>query len=128
MQISMDEHGNFVKEPATNDDLALWATALQAKYFPGFEASGMQVAIDVELHPRGPPVYFPERNLIAISERVTPFHELATIALLHEMIHVKLYAENKDARLGEVLSERIMQLHSCVDDMVDTFVAAARED
>ena len=35
MQFSMDEHGDIVKEPATNDDLALWATALQAKYFPG---------------------------------------------------------------------------------------------
>lgn len=97
MQFSMDEHGNIVKEPATSDDLTLWATALQAKYFPGFDASEMQVAVDVEPHPRGPSVYFPEKNLIAISERITPFHELAKIALLHEMIHVKLYAENKDA-------------------------------
>lgn len=92
----MDEHGNIVKEPATNDDLALWATALQAKYFHGFDASNMRVAIDVEPHPRGPSVYFPEKNSIAISERITPFHELAKIALLHEMIHVKLYVEYKD--------------------------------
>jgi len=97
LQFSMDEHGNIVKEPATDKDLAAWATALQAKYFPGFDAPGMNIAIDVERHPRGPSVYFPEKNLIAISERITPFHELAKIALLHEMIHVKLYAENKDA-------------------------------
>ena len=75
MQFSMYEYGNIVKEPATSDDLALWATALQAKYFSGFDASGMQVAIDVEPHPRGPSVYFPERNLIAISERITRANE-----------------------------------------------------
>lgn len=74
MQFSMAEHGNIVKEPATSDDLALWATALQAKYFPGFDASEMRVASDIEPHPRGPSVYFPERHLIAISERITPIH------------------------------------------------------
>jgi hypothetical protein len=41
---------------------------------------------------------------------------------------LSLPEELRGARLGEVLSERIMQLHSCVDDMIDTFVGAARED
>jgi hypothetical protein len=57
----MDEHGNIVKEPATDKDLAGWATALQAKYFPGFDAPGMNIAIDVEPHPRGPSVYSPRK-------------------------------------------------------------------
>ncbi len=41
---------------------------------------------------------------------------------------LRLPEKLRGARLGEVLSEKIMQLHSCVDDMIDTFVGAARED
>jgi hypothetical protein len=41
---------------------------------------------------------------------------------------LRLPEKLRGARLGQVLSERIMQLHGCVDDMVDTFVEAARED
>ena len=41
---------------------------------------------------------------------------------------LRLPEKLRGARLSEVLSERIMQLHSCVDDMVDTFVEAARQD
>jgi hypothetical protein len=67
------------------------------------EYTGLLATVEIctvkigEPHPRGPSVYFPEKILIAISERITPFHELAKIALLHEVIHVKLYAENEDA-------------------------------
>lgn len=62
MQFSMDEHGSIVKEPATNEDLALWATALQVKYFPGFDAPEIQIAIDVEPHPRGRLSIFQKRT------------------------------------------------------------------
>ena len=97
MQLYMDENGKFRREPATNEELAGWAMAFQHKYFPGFDVPGMEIAIDVEESPRAPSVYYPEKKLIAISKHIMPFHELAKIALLHEMIHVKLYAENQDA-------------------------------
>jgi hypothetical protein len=97
MELYMDEKGEFRKGPATKEDLATWATAFQQRYFPGFDVPGMQIAIDVEQSPRAPSVYYPEKKLIAISQQITPFHELTKIALLHEMIHVKLYAENQDA-------------------------------
>ena len=97
MQLYMDENGKFRREPATNEELAGWAMAFQHKYFPGFDVPGMQIAIDVEESPRAPSVYDPAKKLIAISKHIMPFHELAKIALLHEMIHVKLYAENQDA-------------------------------
>jgi hypothetical protein len=41
---------------------------------------------------------------------------------------LRLPGKLRGVRLGEVLSERIMHLHSWVDDMVDTSVEATRGD
>ena len=100
MEIYMDENGGFAKEPATAEELCEWARAFQKSYFPDCDVPGMEIAINVSPDIQYPSVYYPEIKTIHISERITHFHELAKIAILHEMIHIKLYAENNDADTG----------------------------
>src|SRR5258708_15673647 len=92
----LDDDWNLVKAPATNAEISGWANSFQQKYFPGCEPN---VTITVNVNPKfgGAAAFDPTTMTIHVAERVTPLESLAKICLLHEMIHVKLYMENKDA-------------------------------
>jgi hypothetical protein len=92
----LDDDWNLVKAPATNSDLATWANVFQQMYFPGCEPN---ITITVNMNPKfgGAAAFDPTTMTIHVAERITPLENLAKICLLHEMIHVKLYAENRDA-------------------------------
>jgi hypothetical protein len=91
----LDEDWNMVKAPMTMQDLANWACFFQNKYFPDVEAD-VQVGINTNPKFQGAACFEPERMMIHIAECITPFENMAKIALLHEMVHVKLHLANKE--------------------------------
>jgi hypothetical protein len=95
-QYYLDEDWNLVKAPATASDLSAWANAFQQEYFPEC-VPNVLVAVNTNTNFGGTAAFEPNSMTIHISERVTPLENVAKICLLHEMVHVKLYTENKDA-------------------------------
>lgn len=95
-----DENMNLVPEPADENDLSAWGNAFQTRYFPGFDVPGMKVCVNSSPDFRVPAKYYPEVKQIEIAKAITPFHELAKIALLHEMVHVKLHLKHNGADWG----------------------------
>jgi hypothetical protein len=86
----LDDDWNLVAAPASKDDISRWANAYQQRFFP--EPENVEIAVLENL--KGVACFVPEKRLIAISRDITLFHSLTRIALLHEMIHVKLHDEN----------------------------------
>lgn len=95
-QYYLDEDWNLVQASATATDLSTWANTFQQRYFPGCDPS---VSVAVNTNPKFTKVaaFDPTTMTIHISERIVPFHDIAKICVLHEMIHVNLYTQNKDA-------------------------------
>lgn len=91
----LDDDWNMVKAPVTPEDIARWATAYQKKYFPDCQPD---VKIFVNESPKfyGAGCFVPDEMAIHISGNIAPFEGLTKIALLHEMIHIKLHADNGD--------------------------------
>jgi SprT-like family len=91
----LDEDWNLVKVPATANDLCQWATIFQQKYFSDCNPN---VTVAVNTNPKfmGAAAFDPTTMTIHISERVTPLESVAKVCLLHEMVHIKLFMENKD--------------------------------
>jgi hypothetical protein len=61
------------------------------------------VEIAVNTHPKfgGAACFDPTSMTIHIAERITPLENIAKVALLHEMIHVKLYVQDGIKDAGE---------------------------
>ncbi|MGA7463322.1 MAG: SprT-like domain-containing protein [Candidatus Korobacteraceae bacterium] len=107
----LDEEWNMVKAPMTTQDLASWANFFQKKYFPDVEAD-VQVGINTNSKFQGAACFEPERMMIHIAQAITPFENMAKIALLHEMVHVKLQLlfNKEDADHGKAFKSEIKRL------------------
>jgi hypothetical protein len=92
----LDDGWNLVKAPATHQDLSNWANYFQEQYFPGCEP-GIDLVINTNPNFQGASAFEPGEMRIHVWDRILPLESLTKIAILHEMIHVKLYAENGDA-------------------------------
>ena len=101
----LDEDWNLVKAPMTMEGLASWANFYQQKYFPGVEPN-VSVAINTNPKFEGAACFDPSTMMIHIAERITPLEKMTRIALLHEMVHVKLYLEDGKHHAGEDHGER----------------------
>jgi predicted transcriptional regulator len=89
----LDEDLNVAVSPITNSDVSSWANHFQKRYFSACEAA-IEVAINTNTKFQKAAAFDPATMVIHISQKLTQFRSLAKIALLHEMIHVKLYLEN----------------------------------
>src|SRR5579863_2224959 len=89
----MDPEGEIVKEPATVQDLSNWANFYDRQYFGG-NSPEIKIAIDCSIGAGG--CFMPDNETICIPKDLTPFEKPCRIVLLHEMVHIKLGAENGD--------------------------------
>ena len=118
-----DENLKLVREPVTQEDLCAWASDFHKRYFSGGPAPDIKIALNTNLDFRWPGAFDPTDMTIHISERLAPFHELAKISLLHEMIHVKLYLENRDADIKHgarfrAEQRRLMEKERAYDELL----------
>jgi len=111
MEYYIDDDGTIAREPITVEELCKRADQFTARYFPSVDLD-LKVALNTHPMFARAAAFDPTTMTIHISERLAPFHELAQIALLHEMIHVKLYSENHDpdAQHGERFQAEIRRL------------------
>lgn len=91
----LDDDWNVVKAPMSMQDISQWANLYQKRYFPDVMPP---VTITINTHPDfgGAACFDSTEMMIHIAERITPLENMTKIALLHEMIHVKLHTEGTD--------------------------------
>jgi hypothetical protein len=92
----LDDSWNLVKAAPTHQDLSNWANYFQVRYFHGCEP-GVDLIINTNPNFQGASAFEPSEMRIHIWDRILPLESLTKIAILHEMIHVRLFAENGDA-------------------------------
>lgn len=90
---SLDENGNFVKEPASVHDFCNWANTYQSRYFTG-PAPDVKIAIVDDT--RGIACFVPAEMTAYIDRSATNSEKFSKIALLHEMVHINLFSTNGD--------------------------------
>lgn len=95
MEFFIDENGEMVREPITTDELCHFANAFQRAYFPMSDPD-VDVCLCNEPGFLKAAAFDHTQKTIFISERLAAFHELAKVALLHELIHVNLFTDNGD--------------------------------
>jgi hypothetical protein len=88
-----DENLNQRLGPITTDELSGWANAYDREYF---ESLAPKIEIEIAEDAGGPACFVPSMNRIRIEKTTTISEKFTRIALLHEMIHVRLRAENGD--------------------------------
>jgi hypothetical protein len=95
LEFELDEEGeNFVLAPATVEELCGWANDFQKRFFHNLKTD-MKIVVSPEIN--GLACFDYTKNAIYITNAVLSFRKTSKIALLHEMIHINLYAENADA-------------------------------
>jgi hypothetical protein len=106
---SMDEHGNIIKDPATEDDLSRWANAYHEKYFTG---PAPDIHIKIVDDAGGVACFNTESKTACIDVSTTRSEKFTRIALLHEMVHINLFGTtgNPDADHGTAFITEIKRL------------------
>jgi hypothetical protein len=90
---SADENLNLRLDPITAEELSVWANAYDRQYFGSLAP---KIEIEIVEDAGGPACFVPLLNRIRIEKATTISEKFTRIALLHEMIHVRLAAENGD--------------------------------
>ncbi len=111
MEYYIDDDGTMAREPITVEELCKRADHFTASYFPSVELD-LKIALNTHSRFARAAAFDPTTMTIHISQHLARFHELAQIALLHEMVHVKLYSENNDpdAQHGQRFQAEIQRL------------------
>jgi hypothetical protein len=94
----MDDDMNIIKAPATKDDLCGWANEYDLAYFDGLMAKqepGVDIAIVDDVG--GTAGFGPENRILYFEKAIVGSEKFCRIAMLHELIHIKLFATTGDA-------------------------------
>lgn len=104
LEFHTDFDGEMVKAPATIEEMIRWSAEYQELYFPQNRIEGI---VDISESLKAAACCTPVPNApggIVISSELTGFQGLTRIAILHELIHLNLFAENGDS--DELHNER----------------------